>query len=307
MNCSIRSCLPNLLETVIHSYLFHPTQLENNTVCLIWDEFDFDPIFSNFGQFVILRSADFSKIKEALEKTFCERFVVFGNIILPFLDSFMNAVVQVTWRSSGNYLIFVEQDFSNEILSHRIVKEIPDILFLKSEDCCVFETYTSQYLSLYSVEPEELYLLDVFNGTNFKIGRNLFPDKKQNFLGRTIRLGLFDYPPFNKFFPDEENGNVWINNSNVLEKYFLEGLESNILLNYCKKYNCTIEIVTCNYGEWGDIYSNLSGEGQLGLLIERKVDIVLNSMYLWANIFEVCGMSRTMSRSGITFLIPVPR
>lgn len=307
MNVSTMSCLSTLLSTVIDSYLLHGSPLQNNTVCLVWNEFDFDPVFPTFGQLVILRPSGSVRLHEVLEKTFCERFVVFGSIILPVLDAFMKAIIEVIWRSSGNLIILVEDDFDDKILSHRIVKELPDILFLKIKGYCSFEAYTSSYQSLYSKDPEELFLLDVLNGTDFDGAVNLFPNKIENFLGRRIRLGLFDYPPFNTFYENTADGNVWINKSGGMVKHFLEGIESNILLNYCKRYNCSIEIVTCNYGEWGDIYSNLSGEGQLGLLIENKVDIVLNSMYLWQNVFKVCGMTRTMSRSGITFLVPAPR
>lgn len=305
MNCSERSCLSTLLRTVINTYLFDPIQLQNNTVCLVWDNLEFSPDFTTQGQFVLLKSP--YQIHEALERTFCERFVITGSMLLPFLDSFLKAVIEVVWRSSTNKMVFVANDFDDKILSHRIVKEIPDIIFLKEIQCCLFEAYTSKYRSLYSNKPEELELLDIFNNTGFLNGVNLFPDKRDNFWGREIRLGLFDYPPFNKIFPDSESGNVWINNTGSLETYFLEGIEGNILVNYCKRYNCTIQIVTCNYGDWGTIYENLSGEGQVGMVVDRKVDIVLNSMYLWQNVYVACGMTRTMSRSGITFLIPGPK
>lgn len=306
MNASTQSCLPALLATVIDSYLLDGSPLQNNTVCLVWDEFDLDPVFPEQGQLVMLRSSEYEHVYEALEKTFCERFVVFGNIILPFLTSFMAAVLRVTWRSSGNHMVLVDDAFSDEVLTHRIVKELPDILFVKIKESCLFEAYTSRYESLYSEEPEELYLLDVFNETGFQEEVNLFPNKRENFNGRVIRLGMFDYPPFNKFYEDPD-GNVVINRSGEMINYFYEGLEGNILVNYCRRYNCSIEIVPCVYGEWGDIYSNFSGEGSLGLVVDRKVDIALNSMYLWQNVFVACGMSRTMSRSGITFLVPGPK
>lgn len=306
MNGSETSCLSASLKTVIDSHLLYGSPLLNNTVCWVWDEFDFNPVFPIFGQVVILRPSGSVRLHESLAKTFCERFVVIGNIILPFLEAFITAAIEVVWRSTGNMMILVADDFGEQVLSHRIVKELPDILFFKVKKPCLFEAYTTKYQSLYSKEPEELYLLDTFNGTGFEGGVNLFPNKKENFQGRSIRLGVFDNPPFNTFYKDS-TGSIMINKSGRMEKYFLEGIESNILMSYCKRYNCSIEIIECGYGEWGDIYSNLSGEGQLGLLIERKVDIVLNSMYMWQNVFAVCGMSRTMSRSGITFLVPAPK
>ncbi|KAL5278394.1 hypothetical protein ACFFRR_003179, partial [Megaselia abdita] len=300
------SCLQTVLTTVINEYLFDSTQLQNNTVCLVWDDFDFDPVFTLSGQFVILRSSESVFVEAAIGKTFCERFVLLGNITIPFLHTFVKAVIKVNWRAWENSMVIVANNFSDDLLSHRIVKEIPDILFLKITDCCIFEAYTSKYISLYSEIPEELYLLDIFNGTDFQDGIYLFPNKKENFNGRIVRIGLFDYLPFSIFFKDSENGNAFINESGVIQKYFLDGTEGSMLTTYCKKYNCSIEIIRCAYGEWGTVFSNLSGEGVMGMVAENKADISFNALYTWDNIYPYCGMSRYMSRSGITFLIPGP-
>lgn len=304
MNCSKTFCLSTLLTTVINTYLFHTSQLQNNTVCLVWDDFDFDPKFTLAGQFVILRSSESKFLNEAIAKAFCERYVVFGNITIPFLNTFVRSVIEVNWRASKNTMILIGDDFSDELLKHRIVKEIPDVLFLKIKECCSIEAYTSKYASLYSEVPEELYLLDTFNGTDFQKGTNLFPSKVENLNGRVIRLALFDYLPFSVFYKVSENGNAWLNNSGIIEEYFLDGTEGRVLLSYCRNYNCSIEIVRVNYGEWGNIYSNLSGDGLVGLVVENKADIAFNAIYLWDDIYPYGGMSRFMSRSGITFLIP---
>uniref|UniRef100_A0A182IVC3 Ionotropic glutamate receptor C-terminal domain-containing protein n=1 Tax=Anopheles atroparvus TaxID=41427 RepID=A0A182IVC3_ANOAO len=59
--------------------------------------------------------------------------------------------------------------------------------------------------------------------------------------------------------------------------------------------------------EWGDIYPNGSGIGLLGSVSSRRTDIALAAIYLWSKPYNFTDYTVSVSRSGITALVPKPR
>ncbi|XP_070069779.1 uncharacterized protein Ir41a isoform X1 [Drosophila takahashii] len=74
---------------------------------------------------------------------------------------------------------------------------------------------------------------------------------------------------------------IGVSEDSDLRNVYIDGTETRVVLNFCEKFNCTIEIDTSDANDWGNVYPNMSGDGALDL-----------SMYL--------------VRSGITCLVPAP-
>lgn len=121
--------------------------------------------------------------------------------------------------------------------------------------------------------------------------------------------------------PESESANV-----------FIDGTETQVVLNFCEQYNCTVQIDSCKWSEcihsnrvnrnnlfflftiyqadaddWGTMYPNMSGDGAMGMIVQHKADICIGAMYSWYDDYTYLDMSMYLVRSGITCLVPAPR
>ncbi|EDX00750.2 uncharacterized protein Dyak_GE10986 [Drosophila yakuba] len=87
---------------------------------------------------------------------------------------------------------------------------------------------------------------------------------------------------------------------------YIDGTETRIVLSFCEKFNCTIQIDSSDADDWGKVYPNMSGDGALGMLINRKADICIGAMYSWSEDYTYLDLSMYLVRSGITCLVPAP-
>lgn len=58
---------------------------------------------------------------------------------------------------------------------------------------------------------------------------------------------------------------------------------------------------------WGEIYSNWSGNGLLGNLVEDKADIGFGALYTWEICYHYLDLSKPSVRTGIALLVPAPK
>uniref|UniRef100_A0A182Y8Y7 Ionotropic glutamate receptor C-terminal domain-containing protein n=1 Tax=Anopheles stephensi TaxID=30069 RepID=A0A182Y8Y7_ANOST len=59
--------------------------------------------------------------------------------------------------------------------------------------------------------------------------------------------------------------------------------------------------------EWGDVYPNGTGIGLMGSVAERRTDIAFGAFYLWFKPYNFSTYTATISRSGVTVLVPKPK
>uniref|UniRef100_A0A182RI05 Ionotropic glutamate receptor C-terminal domain-containing protein n=1 Tax=Anopheles funestus TaxID=62324 RepID=A0A182RI05_ANOFN len=59
--------------------------------------------------------------------------------------------------------------------------------------------------------------------------------------------------------------------------------------------------------EWGDVYPNGTGNGLMGSVAERRTDIAFGAFYLWFKPYNFSTYTATISRSGVTVLVPKPK
>lgn len=90
-------------------------------------------------------------------------------------------------------------------------------------------------------------LLDQFDGEQFLLNSNLFPDKVRNLSGREIVMSGLYYNPNTiiKYVPPNKK----INNSYDLAfdgadqgAVYIDGTETKFLLTFCELYNCHLQI-----------------------------------------------------------------
>lgn len=80
---------------------------------------------------------------------------------------------------------------------------------------------------------------------------DLYPDKVLNLMGKRLIMATFNYRPYS------------IIDLNA-DPPVLDGTETRIALEFCKKLNATFDFSIDAENEWGEIYENDTGNGILG-------------------------------------------
>ena len=79
---------------------------------------------------------------------------------------------------------------------------------------------------------------------------------------------------------------------------FLDGTEVTLIVEFCRKYNCSIEVslgkfifvtlkntskfLSISVDEehlWGEVFDNRTGNGIMGMIVERRADIAVSAIY----------------------------
>uniref|UniRef100_A0A182JZR2 Ionotropic glutamate receptor C-terminal domain-containing protein n=1 Tax=Anopheles christyi TaxID=43041 RepID=A0A182JZR2_9DIPT len=111
---------------------------------------------------------------------------------------------------------------------------------------------------------------------------SFFPDKMSDLNGYVLRMSMCNYLPFT-------------------------GYERLLLVSYCERRNCNIMVFPEDKDEWGDVYPNGTGHGLMGSVAERRTDIAFGAFYLWFKPYNFSSYTATISRSGVTVLVPKPK
>ncbi|XP_070135128.1 uncharacterized protein Ir41a isoform X1 [Drosophila bipectinata] len=118
----------------------------------------------------------------------------------------------------------------------------------------------------------------------------------------------FDYPPYTIIKHNKHSNahDIGVPAKSDLHKVYIDGTETRVVLSFCEKFNCTVQINTSDADDWGTVYPNMSGSGSLGMVIKHKADICIGAMYSWYEDYTLLDLSMYLARSGITCLVPVP-
>ncbi|XP_037033035.1 glutamate receptor 1-like [Bradysia coprophila] len=242
-------------------------------------------------------------------------FIISVEVALPFLDSYSTVIYACLQRFSENHFVFVptkDVDVNSnamEILNHTSIFDVPNILIIMPNiDENSFDLITSQFVGRFNNTSP--MLLDTFYGRNttFKQNANLFPDKLSNLQQRVVRLALFNYKPYSVWEEVPSGlGNANAQNTNEEKTLLIDGTESILMLEFCTKHNCTLEISRDEAGEWGEIWDNRSGIGVLGAVSERRADVGISALYEWHHEYQFLDFTAPISRTGITCIVPRPK
>nr|XP_049466728.1 glutamate receptor ionotropic, kainate 5-like [Anopheles coluzzii] len=247
----------------------------------------------------------------------CEGFMVLEGALFPFLDHFRSAHEAAYFRAHNKRIIAtvglgpVERE---RLLQHDTMEVTPNMLLVEvNESEGMVGLYTTK---LSPQEPRgivaELMLLERFClGEELLLGLpesiRKFPDKLIDMEGRRVRLSTLPYPPCsvaNEVPLGEGNAR-----STVPANYSLQadGTEILMVLELCRRHNCTLEIELVANSQWGQVYPNGSADGLIGSLIDRRSDVAVAAIYRWYNWYQYMTMSAYTGRSGVSALVPRPR
>ncbi|XP_055604894.1 uncharacterized protein LOC129753118 [Uranotaenia lowii] len=238
----------------------------------------------------------------------CQSFITFETSIWMFLDHFIDVHDASDQRFSDKVLIvlaeYVNDSFIQRISEHPSVKDLRNTLIVASDS-------EEKLLKLLTV--------DIFGngspGTTIvqfsAISLEQFlPDDGQNFRGIPVRLQSVVNPPFGyyeKTTPDKANARCDPQYCSEDVPLYIDGSEPMLLVHFCQRYNCSIEAYFDEIELWGDVYPNRSGPGVLGAIANRKTDFAVAALYFWIQPYVFSTYTESISRSGVTILVPKPR
>ncbi|XP_034652841.1 uncharacterized protein LOC117891467 [Drosophila subobscura] len=255
------------------------------------------------------------KLMISIEVTHCETFMVFGKDIARFVGAFTNASMYSIWRSLHNRFVFshMADELNEDCYKNIFFEDQPNILFIVQTDASgtVLEMKTNKYVGTKAEKPAQLQLLDRYYVVEerFQLNNSLFPNKLKDLQGREVVIAGFDYRPYTVIKCNTENSNtrdIGVAQDSELSKVFIDGTEARVVLNFCEKFNCTVQIDTSDADDWGTVYQNMSGDGAMGMIINHKADICIGAMYSWYEGYTYLDLSMYLVRSGITCLVPAP-
>ncbi|XP_059608153.1 uncharacterized protein LOC132255993 [Phlebotomus argentipes] len=247
----------------------------------------------------------------------CQAWIVANEGVKDFLNAYAEVVETCEQRPQKVHMIFhlndSSEDISREILSHRTLEDVPNILLIipsttsrhNADDGESFDLVTSPFAGRFNnTHP---ILLDVFGNSTLTSDANLFPDKLQNLQQRHLRLSLFNYKPYTTVqHVDAGKGNA---NAMMTEEeltILIDGTECLMFLEFCSRHNCTLFISEDEEGQWGVIYENRTGNGLTGAVVERRAEASVGALYMWYYESQFLTLSKIISRTGITCIVPRP-
>ncbi|XP_033240329.1 uncharacterized protein Ir76a isoform X1 [Drosophila pseudoobscura] len=150
--------------------------------------------------------------------------------------------------------------------------------------------------------------------------------KLKDLQGREVVIGIFNYKPFmlleyvgrfifeNRIFFNrtiskrigQERQPTVYDRAQGKTEVFIDGTEVRLMMLFCELHNCTIQVDTTETGDWGGIYSNGTGYGLLGMVLDRRNDYGIGGLYFWYEAYQFMDMTHFIGRSGVTCLVPAP-
>ncbi|XP_050079459.1 glutamate receptor ionotropic, delta-1-like [Anopheles maculipalpis] len=245
----------------------------------------------------------------------CQAFVVDEPGIGSFLDLFIPVHDGARQRSLDKRLILLvtqqnQTQLFDRLRSHGAFRETPNVLIVVYSEQ---EKPTNLYTTTLSItDVLERNVNVTFQQLTIDWNRwkyhTYFPDKSSDLMGYVLRTSMCNYLPFTSYerLSDVNAGNA-IDSETGKRSIWLDGTELQLLVSYCQRRNCNIVVFPEDEDEWGDVYPNGTGNGLMGSVAERRTDIAFGAFYLWFKPYNFSTYTATISRSGVTVLVPKPK
>ncbi|XP_053691082.1 uncharacterized protein LOC128739611 [Sabethes cyaneus] len=296
--------------TYLISYLVLTYLSEYYCICVIKTNEDLIKFEVDFPSIIINADANFNRSFQHGVDNGCQSFVVYENALWYFLNAFIVVHDDSDQRSARKKLIivttFLDSETVNKLSEHQAIRELPDLLLV--------------VVNKHNLQPEEFYTTEIFsNGSRGSVIVELrpidppeyFPDKSFNMKGIPIRFRTVMYPPFSYYeesTPEKSNARYDPQfNDTDDTPLFVDGTEPRLLVEFCRRHNCTIETYFDEVEAWGEVYANHTGIGILGAVATRKADFAVSAIYYWLEPYRFASYTAAISRSGVTALVPKPR
>ncbi|XP_058448780.1 uncharacterized protein LOC131428754 [Malaya genurostris] len=239
----------------------------------------------------------------------CQSYVLTDAVVLDFLETFYSLHDRAVCRFPNKYIVVLVDPMSdpsvmNRIVQHETLRDVPRFLILFPKDTDRIDLITNKFSSRENYR--DLIVLDSYipSRSSFLHSRNLFHDKLKDLEGHLLRVATFNYLPYTVWRPESRVPNAYFNGTLGLH---FDGTESYILREFCTIFNCTLEMILDEEGEWGGILDNRTGNGILGAVVERRADIGIGALYSWYHESLYLTLSKPISRTGVTCITPKPR
>ncbi|KAH8262540.1 hypothetical protein KR026_010626 [Drosophila bipectinata] len=260
------------------------------------------------------------RLTVAIEHSHCETFIAFQEQIPEFAEFFYHSSIYSIWRSQRNRFIFVCTEElctkkQENFLSQYIFYDQPHIYLVTSTfaNSSVVDIKINRFVGKRNFEvnppPVEFDLIQRYDAQLQEItwenGRNNDVSQKlRNLQGREIIIGIFDYKPF--MVMDREREPTVYDRATNKEDIFIDGTDVKLMLIFCELHNCTVQVDTSEPSDWGYIYTNATGIGLVGMILDRQNDYGIGGMYLWYEAYQFMDITHFLGRSGVTCLVPSP-
>ncbi|XP_058061658.1 uncharacterized protein LOC131211974 [Anopheles bellator] len=251
----------------------------------------------------------------------CQSFVLTPSTALDFMDQFRYVHDRAIARYPQKRVFIVGDADDNEfevgtILNHSAIDDMLDLLLIRPNGAGHVDLLTN----FLAESASELTLLDSRNlGSGpdtepLSVDRiDLFPNKRRDLRGRDMRLAIFNYQPYTVWRmlaegaesseQQQQQANAYLDHRRVMS---IDGTEARLMIEFCVKFNCKLEVSVDDDGEWGQTFPNRTGFGVLGAVVERRADIGVGALYSWFLEFEFLALSKPISRTGVTCVMPKP-
>ncbi|XP_053686084.1 uncharacterized protein LOC128735624 [Sabethes cyaneus] len=236
----------------------------------------------------------------------CQSYIVVTKDILYFLKLKLELKEITTQRiRDKNFLIYCENNtmLDSSEITNEALKFYPNLWFLVQNENNDYDFYTQNYsiTRMENVELSDSY--DIIE-KSFANGGNLFYDKLYNLQGRTVTMGVADYAPYCVTTKTDVNeGNADAFNSSLTKELFVRGTEGTLIVEFCKIRNCNIRLWPYGPSDWGDIYPNGSGYGEIFSTYSKQTEFSICCLYYnW--FLHLLDGSQYIAKSTITVMVP---
>ncbi|XP_037040297.1 uncharacterized protein LOC119077222 [Bradysia coprophila] len=192
-----------------------------------------------------------------------------------------------------------------DILRHRtVMNELPLTQLIKADS-------NSEFVDIWSAYPYgsvgQLYNRLYLNNFSYEFDKEMIP-KITNLDGWPVIGAFIHYPPYTGYYhvpAGTGNANRFGSNDSLVLR--LDGQEHIALVEFCRKYNCTLT-GRLDYDEslWGDSFPNHTGTGLIGALTTREANVSCAALYLWDSTYYFTQYTAILQRATITHIVPKP-
>ncbi|XP_055536590.1 uncharacterized protein LOC129725140 [Wyeomyia smithii] len=247
------------------------------------------------------------KLEYAIEEG-CQSFIVITRDVMNFLKLKLDLKETSTQRMRDkNLLIYYENNtmLDSSDITREILNFYPNLWFLVQTDDENFDVYTQNY----TVNSTDVHLVDSYNiiKQSFNSDGHLFYDKLYNLHGRIVTVGVTEYTPYCVTTKTDVNqGNADAFNSSLAKELLVRGTEGILIVEFCKIRNCNLRVWPYGPSDWGDIYANGSGYGEIFSTYSKQTEFAICCLYYnW--FLHLLDGSQYIAKSTVTVMVPGAR
>ncbi|CAG4937805.1 unnamed protein product [Colias eurytheme] len=237
----------------------------------------------------------------------CSDYIIRLENPVEFMVAFDKVAHKGLVRRSDKKVIILPSKLSHavnrqrqlDVLSMKETNFIVHILLVipisTNDDCEAYDLVTHKFVG---VDHNMPIYLDRWNACSqtFETNSSLFPQELSNLEGKVVKVAGFTYKPY-----------VLLDLDTNIAPYGRDGVEIQLMDEFCRWVNCTMELVENNGEEWGEIYENFTGLGVLGRVVDDRADFGIAALYSWYESFLFMDFSVYSVRTAVTCIAPSPR